>query len=402
MWSVPYIRRRPAGVGELVEGALGEPDRERLDRPAGGAGGQGAERARVDAARQEHADRDVGHEVGAHRVVEPPQQLARPLVDVPRGRVGGGRAAAGTSAAPRPGRPRRPAGGRARACARPEDGARRRDAVARQVEPQRVEVQLARHRRVLQQALELGAERQRAAVAAPVQRLDGEAVVGQHQAPAPGVPQGDREHAAQVREALEADVLVQVQDGLEIALGGERVTVARQALAQPAVVVDLAIANQHERAVLVSQRLLGVGDVDDRQTAHGERHGAVGQEAVAVGAAVHDAVRHPPAQVDVGRRAVEAQHPADAAHYALGPVDGPRRRPNAASPRAVWAATRSAVTPQQRAYRPSERSATYSRSWASFHSHGVTLSWRIWAKPVTPGRTAKRCHTPGVRCDSSP
>ena len=85
------------------------------------------------------------------------------------------------------------------------------------------------------------------------------------------------------------------------------VTVARQALAQRAVVVDLAIANQRERAILVSQRLLGVGDVDDRQTAHRERHGAVGQEAVTVGAAVAQGRVHGVEGRGVGGRAVAVQ-----------------------------------------------------------------------------------------------
>ena len=50
---------------ELVERALLEADRERAHAVGALARGQRGERRRVDAARQHHADRDIGDEVGA-------------------------------------------------------------------------------------------------------------------------------------------------------------------------------------------------------------------------------------------------------------------------------------------------------------------------------------------------
>ena len=53
--------------------------------------------------------------------------------------------------------------------------------------------------------------------------------------------------------------------------------------------------------------------------------------------------------------------------------------------------TISIVSPMISRYSRSERSAMYSKSWASFSAHVISRVSRSWAKPVIPGRTTRRC-----------
>ena len=62
-------------VGELVERALLEADRERVQRIVRLLGGERGEQRGVDAAGEQDADRDVADEMRAHRVAQPRAQL---------------------------------------------------------------------------------------------------------------------------------------------------------------------------------------------------------------------------------------------------------------------------------------------------------------------------------------
>ena len=85
-----------------------------------------------------------------------------------------------------------------------------------------------------------------------------------------GVPQREREHAAQPRQRVGAPVVVGGDDGLAVAVGGEHGAVTgRQFGAQFQVVVDLAVEHQHVAVGRLgrapAQRLMAMRDVDDRQ-----------------------------------------------------------------------------------------------------------------------------------------
>ena len=66
-------------VAALVEAALRESDRERVDGIAALLCGKSRERRRVDAAREQHADRNVGEQVRAHGVAQACAQLLQQL-----------------------------------------------------------------------------------------------------------------------------------------------------------------------------------------------------------------------------------------------------------------------------------------------------------------------------------
>src|SRR5450759_467622 len=60
-----YLPGHFTGVGELAEGLLLIADRESLDRPGGHGLHKRGDGARIDTARQEHAERHVAHETSA-------------------------------------------------------------------------------------------------------------------------------------------------------------------------------------------------------------------------------------------------------------------------------------------------------------------------------------------------
>ena len=99
---------------------------------------------------------------------------------------------------------------------------------------------------------------------AQIERLDAEPVAGEHQPAAARVPQGDGEHAVEVGQEIEPAVLVEMDDDLGVGMiGGEAVAGALELLAQLDVIVDLAVEDDGDGLVLVEDRLLAGGDVDD-------------------------------------------------------------------------------------------------------------------------------------------
>jgi len=103
-----------------------------------------------------------------------------------------------------------------------------------------------------------------------VQRLDAQVVARNEEGLLVAVPDGEREHAAQVLDAILAPFFPGVDDGFGVGLRGEGVAERREFFRQLAEVVDLAVEDGDDRAVRVEQRLLAGGQVDDRQAAVAE------------------------------------------------------------------------------------------------------------------------------------
>ncbi len=162
----------------------------------------------------------------------------------------------------------------------PEDRPRMRHVLVGQVIVQGLRVDLPRHAGHFQHALQLAGEQQPARLVPIDQRLLAQPVAGQEQLPPPGVPEGEGEHAVQVREHLRPLVLVEMDEHFRVALGAEAVAGPLQPAAELAEVVDFAVEDDPHRAVLVGHRLLAAGEVDDRQPAMAQ--GDSGQWAVAV------------------------------------------------------------------------------------------------------------------------
>src|SRR5690606_4961552 len=98
------------------------------------------------------------------------------------------------------------------------------------------------------------------------ERLDAGAVPREEQPFTGRVPDGKGEHAAQVPDDVIPILLVAVDDGLGVAARGEAVALRFQVRAKLMVVVDLAIEDDVDRPVLVGDRLLAPGNVDDAES----------------------------------------------------------------------------------------------------------------------------------------
>jgi hypothetical protein len=116
-----------------------------------------------------------------------------------------------------------------------------------------------------------------------------------------------------VTDAVVAVLLVEVDDHLAVRARGEAVAARLQARAQLLVVVDLAVGDDRDRAVLGAQRLVAAGDVDDRQPPMHECRRPERDDRLTVGTAVAHRGRHPPPGVGRGR-ASGVEEGAEAAH----------------------------------------------------------------------------------------
>ena len=94
---------------------------------------------------------------------------------------------------------------------------------------------------------------------------------------------GEGEHAEEVVDAVGAPPVVGLGDHLGVGGGEEPVTVSPQLLAQLLVVVDAAVEHRDQPQFVVNHRLgAGLGQVDDRQSAVGQRDRTVMPEPVPI------------------------------------------------------------------------------------------------------------------------
>jgi hypothetical protein len=163
------------------------------------------------------------------------------------------------------------------------------------------------------------------------QRLLSGAIAGEQKAVAARVEQRKGKHSVQAPHALEPVFLVQMEDHLAIAPRAKRVSPGQQLRSEFPEVVDLAVRDQRDAAVLVAHRLIGLGtEIDDRQAAMAERARAVAPETFGIGAAVADRVGHAPNGLEIGGgAAIVRKKSADSAHgLAFGEAASvPSRKP---------------------------------------------------------------------------
>ena len=197
------------------------------------------------------------------------------------------------------------------------------------------------------QAGDLAAEAELAVALQVDERLDAEAVARREEALAPRVPQGEGPHAVEALHAVFAPLFVGVQHDLGVAARGEDVAARAQLGGEFEVVVDLAVEDQPQRAVLIAHGLMPGGtEVVDGEAAKAQGHASVVVLAFIVGAAMLQGLVHcrdvaprvAPARCRAEDDAVDAAHacqsralsPASAAH--CGPAaraHRARRRPGA-------------------------------------------------------------------------
>ena len=313
----PQGSRDEFGVPRLVELGVAKADREGPDGLSRRSLHQGDDDRRVDPAREERPERDVGHHLLADGVVEGRPQLV--------GRVGDraldlavevGVPVAVEGEPPLvPDRVVR----RGELVDASENRGRGRDVAEGQifVEGDRIDLAGEIGFRQREQRLEFAGEGDppRGGIEAVDQRFLPQAVATDHQATARGIPDRQREHPPEEVEEAGAFVLVEVDQNLGIARGPESMPPGFEAVAKLGEVVDLAVEDGQDGAVLVGQGLVATGQVDDRQAAKPERDVGVAVRARVVRPAMLEPVGHRPKRVvPQPRIIIEPRRATDSAH----------------------------------------------------------------------------------------
>ena len=125
-----------------------------------------------------------------------------------------------------------------------------------------------------------------------VERTYAGAIARHHQALLARVPYGEGEVAVELRHAIGAALLVEVDDDLGVGAGLEGVSAGDEIGAQLEVVEDLAVEGDPDGAVLVAHRLAAAVDVDDAEARVRQADVAVDVESVAVRPAMRDRPDH--------------------------------------------------------------------------------------------------------------
>ena len=282
--------------GQLVVAGRVETQAEGGDRLPGRAGHQADDGVRIDVPGQERPERDVRHQLGRHRprerlaerrrglVVVPPPDRHRRRIPVPLDLHG---AALVDQVV-----------GRRQVSHVGEDGPGGEDVPVGQELVERLEVHLARDFRPYQQGLHLGAEQEALGRLRVEERLLAGPVAAGEQAAVVRVPQREGEHPPQPGQDVDAERLVAVQHHLDVRAAAKPVPPRDQLAAKLGVVVDLPVGDEMGRSVLARERLLTVGDVDDRQPPHAEAHPRTHELTVLVGSPVTQGLDH---AIDLGR-----------------------------------------------------------------------------------------------------
>ena len=148
--------------------------------------------------------------------------------------------------------------------------------------------------RMLEEALDLGAEHQVALVGlVVVERLDAEDVARAKELAGAHVVHHEAVHTAQALDQALTPLLIAVHEDLGVGVAVERVTRGLELGAELLEVVDLAVEHHKDRAVLVAHGLGSrLGEVENGQAAETQRHAIFDMGSAHVGTAVDNAVHH--------------------------------------------------------------------------------------------------------------
>jgi len=157
---------------------------------------------------------------------------------------------------------------------------------------QGVDVQVTLHQATGQQALDLRSPDQIGRREHVVEGLDAHVIARQKQLAAAGVVDREGEHAVEKFRTAAPVLLIGVDDDLGIALGAKAVAARFQIAAQRLEVIDFAVLDRQDGAVLVEDRLVAAVHVDDRQAPHAQPDAAPDVDSLVVRPPVRQARAH--------------------------------------------------------------------------------------------------------------
>ncbi len=294
-------------VLELVAGFPAdrlEADRKSFQTRLPQLGEQRHDQARIDAAREQHADRHVGD----HAALDGSAQRGFNHRFAFRGRQRGQRdvrahwqrpvdaVAAGTIRREGGNRRRRQLAHAGQDCVR-----RRHHGVPAHVMMQRDRIDVGVDVTAGQQRRQGGSEAQPAGAFRQVQRLDAEAVARQRQPAGIAFDDGEGEHAVEALHAVRTPGVEGLEDDFRVAFREESVAESLQFLPQLAVVVDAAVEHDGQAELGIGHRLLRVlGEIDDAQAAVGKGDTALLPDTCGIGATRREGVTHVGDGIDIG------------------------------------------------------------------------------------------------------
>src|SRR5262249_44965579 len=140
--------------------------------------------------------------------------------------------------------------------------------------------------------LDLGSEQQRVVALRVKQRSDPGLVPRKHQLMLVPVVKSHGELAVQPTDEAGAVVLIHMDEDFDIAAGAETVTARFELPAQIAKIIDFAVADRDDRAVLVEVRLIAGGEIDNGKPAARQSNSVAEERAAIVRTAMGDPTSH--------------------------------------------------------------------------------------------------------------
>ena len=160
-----------------------------------------------------------------------------------------------------------------------------------------------------------GGEAQALAVLHVVERLDAEAVAGEHEPARVPLVDGEGEHAVEALRRVVPPGVPGLEDHFGVARGEEPVALGLELGAQLLVVIDAAVEHERQAELGIDHRLLAaLGQVDDLEPPVAERHAPARHDAFRVRPARGHGAGHGTQRLYRGRRAVERDLAAQTAH----------------------------------------------------------------------------------------
>src|SRR5262249_20318531 len=118
---------------------------------------------------------------------------------------------------------------------------------------------------VTQNRLELRGEQEAAREIGVIRRLDAEPIACQEELPSACIIERKGKHSVKTRETLRAQILIEMEDHLAVRFRPKPVPSGEQLFAEWLIVVDLTVADQDERAILILERLMASSHIDDAE-----------------------------------------------------------------------------------------------------------------------------------------
>src|SRR6185503_14897816 len=261
------MARDVGGRGRFVDLRTREAGGERLERCRRGVGHAGSNRAGIDAAREENADRHIGNHMLPNRPEETfaglvdPLRLgdSRPWRDLRRPEAPGDAA----EDADRHGMPREQSPNLSEDRSRAEDMAKAEKVADSLIV--HIEFEAGKN----PESRDLGRKCDAALLLGVEQRLDAEGIASERQGPREMIPDRDRIHSFETQPDVFAPFQEPGEQCFDVAAGAES-EAALQLTPQLEMIDDLAVADDRIAAVRAGNRLVTMFDVDDAETPHAE------------------------------------------------------------------------------------------------------------------------------------